>query len=124
MSQDLLGLVKGATDGQGVDVVFDAAGIQASIDAALACVRPKGTIANVAIWEKDAQVNMNAILTKEIYLTGTLLVRATILKEAIVLTLSLIRIRHVGIRPCTCRCTASHQVRRFDRVGSADYEPY
>jgi threonine dehydrogenase-like Zn-dependent dehydrogenase len=67
------------TDARGVDVVFDAAGIQSSLDASLQCVRPKGTIVNVAIWEKPATINMNIILKKEIYLTGMSLVSSHML---------------------------------------------
>ncbi|KAF5384211.1 hypothetical protein D9615_003458 [Tricholomella constricta] len=62
--------VVNATNNVGVDIVFDAAGVQASIDAAMLSVRPRGTVVNVAIWEKSATVNMNVIVMKEIVLTG------------------------------------------------------
>jgi len=61
-----------ATGGIGVDIAFDAAGVQASIDAAFKSVRPRGNVVNVALWEKNATVDMNLILVKEINLTGTL----------------------------------------------------
>lgn len=60
------------TNGVGVDVAFDAAGIQASIDAALFNVRPRGTFVNVAIWEESPRVNMNLITAREINVTGEL----------------------------------------------------
>lgn len=60
-----------ATNGIGVDVAFDAAGIQAGLDAALLSVRPRGTLVNVAIWEKDPiTISMNLLTGREINLTG------------------------------------------------------
>lgn len=70
LNTDIAGVVAEATGGLGVDIVFDAAGVQASIDAALHSVRRRGSIVNVAIWEKNANVNMNMIVMKEITLTG------------------------------------------------------
>lgn len=61
------------TGGVGVDVAFDAAGVQATLDAAIGSVRPRGTVLNVAVWEKSAVVDMNHILVKEINLTGKFL---------------------------------------------------
>ncbi|KAF8064978.1 alcohol dehydrogenase GroES domain protein [Lyophyllum atratum] len=68
---DVPAAVMKATGDTGVDIAFDAAGVQPSIDAAIQSVRPRGTIVNVAIWEKPAALNMNAIVMKEIVLTGT-----------------------------------------------------
>ncbi|KAG6852878.1 hypothetical protein C0991_008391 [Blastosporella zonata] len=59
-----------ATGGTGVDVVFNAAGTQASMDAALLSVRPRGTVVNIAIWEKAPTVDFNLVTFKEILLTG------------------------------------------------------
>jgi len=60
--------------GVGVHVAFDAAGLQATVDAAFASVRARGTIVNVALWESGVKVgvDMNALLLKEIALTGTM----------------------------------------------------
>jgi len=65
------GAVMNATNGLGVDIAFDAAGIQASIDAALFSIRPRGTIVNVAIWEKTAKIDLNVLVMKEAFLTGS-----------------------------------------------------
>lgn len=54
----------------GVDVVFDCAGNQASLDTALKAVKPRGNIAEIAVWEKDATLNVNRIMAKEILFTG------------------------------------------------------
>ncbi|KAG5352461.1 hypothetical protein C0989_002171 [Termitomyces sp. Mn162] len=71
VSVDVPEAVTKATGGIGVDIAFDAAGIQASLDAALHSVRPRGTVVNVAVWEKTATVDVNLFWTKEIFLTGT-----------------------------------------------------
>jgi threonine dehydrogenase-like Zn-dependent dehydrogenase len=54
----------------GVHLAFDAAGIQASLDTCLLSLRPRGTYVNVAIWEKNATVNVNLILSRELNFTG------------------------------------------------------
>jgi threonine dehydrogenase-like Zn-dependent dehydrogenase len=58
------------TGGIGVDIAFDAAGVQTSIDTAVASVRPRGTAVNVAIWGESPQVAMNPLVLKEITLIG------------------------------------------------------
>ncbi|KAL6253159.1 hypothetical protein RBB50_000880 [Rhinocladiella similis] len=45
----------------GVDVAFDATGLQSTLDTALAATRPGGTIFNVAIHEKPLSLNLNDI---------------------------------------------------------------
>ncbi|TFK31770.1 alcohol dehydrogenase GroES domain protein [Crucibulum laeve] len=65
-------VVMGLTNGIGVDVAFDAAGVQASLDVALASIRPRGIFMNVAIWEDNPRINMNLILSREIVVTGVM----------------------------------------------------
>lgn len=38
------------TKGQGVDVCFDAAGVQVAVDYGLKSVKPRGTFVNIALW--------------------------------------------------------------------------
>ncbi|KAK6427983.1 hypothetical protein LTR95_015879 [Oleoguttula sp. CCFEE 5521] len=49
----------------GADVVFDACGIQSTLNTALDCTKPGGTIFNVAIHEKPLQIDMNRITLSE-----------------------------------------------------------
>jgi threonine dehydrogenase-like Zn-dependent dehydrogenase len=72
--EDIPKVVLEKTANAGVHVALDAAGLQATTDAAIKSVRVRGTIVNVAIWESGVTVaiNMNAILFKEITLTGTI----------------------------------------------------
>lgn len=58
------------TDGEGVDIAFDASGVQATLDTAIACTRLAGTIFNVAIHEKPLSLNLNDLTITEKKLTG------------------------------------------------------
>lgn len=40
------------TNKKGVDVTFDAAGVQVGLDAAVNALKARGTHVNIAIWEK------------------------------------------------------------------------
>ena len=68
--QDVVAETFKATNNQGADVVFDCAGIQASLDLAIKTVRPRGNIMDIALWDDPATIHMNAILFKEISITG------------------------------------------------------
>lgn len=59
-----------ATDDQGADVVYDCAGIQASLTLAIKAVRPRGNIMDVALWDGPVSIHMNEVLFKEISITG------------------------------------------------------
>lgn len=54
-----------STDGQGANCVFDAAGVQAGLDSAIDALRVRGTLVNIAIWEKSATIMPTKILLKE-----------------------------------------------------------
>jgi len=60
---DVPGDCKAKTDGRGVDVVFDCAGIPAGLKAGMEAVRVRGVYVNVAGWE--APVSKRAIVTSE-----------------------------------------------------------
>lgn len=54
----------------GVDVAFDATGLQVTLDTAVEAVRPGGTVFNVAIHEKPLKLNLNDIACFEKRLLG------------------------------------------------------
>ncbi|KAH6642112.1 chaperonin 10-like protein [Boeremia exigua] len=58
--------------GGGADVVFDCAGVAASLDAACKAVRARGTIVNVAIWEKPVPWSPNSLVWNEARFTAVL----------------------------------------------------
>lgn len=69
---DVVELVKQNTDGRGADIVFDAAAGRGTFDTALASVRRRGTVVNVAAWETPIEFNPTGLLFTEAYVTGSL----------------------------------------------------
>ena len=60
-----------SASGAGVDVAFDASGLQSTLDAAIAAVQPGGTIFNVAIHSKSLSINPNDLaITEKRYMGG------------------------------------------------------
>lgn len=51
--------------GRGVDVAFDASGLQTTLDTAIECVKPKGAIFNVAIHERPLLINPTQLSLQE-----------------------------------------------------------
>ena len=56
---DVVKQCKEICDGQGPNVALDCAGVPASIKSAALAVRERGTVVNVAIWEKEIPVQPN-----------------------------------------------------------------
>ncbi|KAL6304648.1 alcohol dehydrogenase GroES domain protein [Sparassis latifolia] len=69
-STDVVAETRRATQGQGADVVFDCAGIQASIDTAIVAARPRGNVTNVAIWEKSPVIDLTTMTHKEVTISS------------------------------------------------------
>ena len=59
------------TDGAGVDVGFDCAGVQRGLDAALDAIAYGGTWVNVSLWENDFTVPFWKFFIKEIKMIGS-----------------------------------------------------
>ena len=63
---DIVSRVRGLSgDGSGVNVAFDAAGVQAGLDQAIQAVRARGTLVNIAVWEKRATITPNWLVFRE-----------------------------------------------------------
>lgn len=58
--------------GEGPDVGFDAAGVNATINTLLNAVRPGGVVVMEAIWGHRAELDMHALVVREIDLRGTI----------------------------------------------------
>lgn len=56
----------------GPDIVFDCAGVPASLTTACTAVRARGTVINVAIWEKEVPFNPNMLVFREAKYTAVL----------------------------------------------------
>ncbi|RYP65720.1 hypothetical protein DL771_008165 [Monosporascus sp. 5C6A] len=63
--QDVASKCKQLCDGQGPEIAFDCAGVAASIKSACSSVRKRGTVVNVALWEKEFPFDMNTLLWGE-----------------------------------------------------------
>lgn len=57
-------------DNRGVHVAFDAAGVQSALTDAFKAIRVRGTMVNIAIWEKPAYLQMNDIVFRERHYMG------------------------------------------------------
>ncbi|CZT06778.1 hypothetical protein WAI453_012921 [Rhynchosporium graminicola] len=53
------------TGGEGVDIVFDCAGVAAGLAVACKAIKVKGTVVNVAIWEKAVPFQPNDLVLRE-----------------------------------------------------------
>jgi (R,R)-butanediol dehydrogenase / meso-butanediol dehydrogenase / diacetyl reductase len=69
---DLAARTEELTGGRGFDVTIDAAGVQATFDAAVSLVRPHGTVLNLAVWERPIEFNPNSLVFNEATLTASL----------------------------------------------------
>ncbi|KIX00037.1 chlorophyll synthesis pathway protein BchC [Rhinocladiella mackenziei CBS 650.93] len=62
---DIVEEVEKLTNGEGADVGFDAAGVQPAVDTAFKAIKARGTLVNIAVWEKRATLNMNDVVFRE-----------------------------------------------------------
>ncbi|KAI0908749.1 GroES-like protein [Ustulina deusta] len=65
VDEDVVKVALTVSNGRGADVAFDCAGVPASIKSACTAVKAKGTVVNVAIWEKEIPFNPNWVTWKE-----------------------------------------------------------
>jgi (R,R)-butanediol dehydrogenase/meso-butanediol dehydrogenase/diacetyl reductase len=69
---DLAAAVAELTDGRGVDVAFDAAGVGAALHASLASLAPQGTLLVVALHEAEFGFNPTAMVFAENTIVGSI----------------------------------------------------
>ena len=62
---DVVVKVKEICDGRGANLAFDAAGVQVGLDQAIQAIRARGTLVNIAIWEKSATITPNSLCFRE-----------------------------------------------------------
>lgn len=65
INEDVVARVEELTGGLGADVAFDAAGAQAALDTAFGALKARGTLVNIAVWEKRAGLAMNGLVFRE-----------------------------------------------------------
>ncbi|KAF2112989.1 chaperonin 10-like protein [Lophiotrema nucula] len=69
---DLVAISKELSNGDGPDIVFDCAGVPASLATACQAVKTRGTVVNVAIWEKEVPFQPNMLVFREAHYTAVL----------------------------------------------------
>lgn len=65
---------KDVTNGEGVDIVFDCAGVQVALDAGFEAIGMEGTYVMVAVWEKPMVVPCLEFLRKHVTFKGTFVI--------------------------------------------------
>ena len=65
MTDDVVTRVRDICGGQGANLAFDAAGVQAGLDQAILAIRARGTLVNIAVWEKAASLHPNNLVFRE-----------------------------------------------------------
>ncbi|MDE3838696.1 butanediol dehydrogenase [Bacillus methanolicus] len=70
MEVDAVQTIKEHTNGLGVDVAFEVAGIEPTINAAVQATRSEGNVVNVSIWEKPANIHLNNFILTERRMTS------------------------------------------------------
>ncbi|KAI1014373.1 hypothetical protein LB504_012247 [Fusarium proliferatum] len=69
--------------GEGVQVVFDCAGVQSTLETALAASRPRAVIVNVAIWASEVTISPNYFMLNERTFKGSATYTASVFQEVI-----------------------------------------
>ncbi|KAF5630054.1 alcohol sorbitol dehydrogenase [Fusarium sp. NRRL 52700] len=70
-------------EGEGVQVVFDCAGMQSTLETALAASRPRSVIVNVAIWATEVTISPNYFMLNERTFKGSATYTASVFQEVI-----------------------------------------
>ncbi|KAF2190140.1 sorbitol dehydrogenase [Zopfia rhizophila CBS 207.26] len=69
---DLVAISKELSGSDGPDIVFDCAGVPASLTTACQAVKARGTVVNIAIWEKEVPFQPNMLVFREAKYTAVL----------------------------------------------------
>ena len=68
--EDIVARCREECDNKGVNIAFDAAGVQVAMDNAVKAIRARGTLVNIAIWEKPANIYTNDFNFRERHYVG------------------------------------------------------
>ena len=67
--------IQSQTGGHGVDVSFEVAGIEATINSAILSTKAEGTVVTISIWEKPASIPLNNLVFSERKMTSIIAYR-------------------------------------------------
>ena len=68
--QDLKEEILKITDGKGVDAAFEATSVNVVLDQLVDCLKLKGTLVVESIWSKKAELDIHAVVMKELTIRG------------------------------------------------------
>jgi len=71
LTEDVYATVQSIQDGMGVDLVIDAAGVSATLQLAMQCVRPAGQITKVGWGPQPLNFSLDPLVQKAVTLQGT-----------------------------------------------------
>lgn len=72
LEEDTVAATRKLCGNRAADVVFDCAGVPASINAACEAIKARGTVVNVAIWEREIPFQPNRLVFREAKYIGVL----------------------------------------------------
>lgn len=110
--EDVVKRCRELCNGQGVHVVYDCAGVQAGLDAGIHSLRARGTLVNIAIWEKGCTIVPNDLTFKERKYMGIATYQIGDFQEVIVSS--------VLVRECARHVLTVLQ----DAISSGDMKPH
>lgn len=65
IKDDVVAKVHQICGGQGVNIAYDAAGVQVGLDTAILAIRARGLLVMIAVWEKTATITPNQLAFRE-----------------------------------------------------------
>ena len=80
---DIPKAVSDLTDGLGVEIVFDTAGVEIALNGISDATQVQGTIVNIAVWEKRPAIDVNDLMYREINYMGATLYDEASFQEVI-----------------------------------------
>ncbi|KAJ5951524.1 chlorophyll synthesis pathway protein BchC [Penicillium vulpinum] len=83
MTDEVEGTCRVTTEGQGVDVVFDCAGVPQALNQAFRAIKVHGMYVNVAIWEKQFEIPFGDFMWKHITVLPSMAYNAEDFREVV-----------------------------------------
>ncbi|EPR30176.1 MULTISPECIES: 2,3-butanediol dehydrogenase [Geobacillus] len=75
LENDVVNEIKRHTDGLGVDVSFEVAGVNSTLNTAIQSTKREGNVVNISIWENTANIPLNNLILTERQMTSIIAYR-------------------------------------------------
>ena len=70
--EDVAQLVGDLTEGRGADVVIECSGSQAAVTVGISLIKKRGTFTQVGLFGKKVPIDLDAVVTREIHIVGSM----------------------------------------------------